>query len=96
MYGSSTFLVSRGLYDQRAALADRSPYRFEPGEPDDAEARKPPRGTLALLAVYLLVVAVVTAALWIGSGDKPVTDQARRTTRCTHATGLWSGCLPTK
>ena len=96
MYGYSTFLVSRGLYDQRSALPERSPYRFEPGEPDDAEARTAVKGgTFAVLAAYLLVVALLAAALWVGGGNQPVTEQARRGTDCVKS-ALWSGCLPTK
>jgi hypothetical protein len=94
MYGYSYVLVSRGLYNQPS-----SPYGFEPGEPDDIEADTgtKERGTLALLAAYLLVVAVVAAALWLsGDGESGVTEQARRGTPCVHAPGLWSGCLPTR
>ena len=93
MYGYSSVLASRGLYNQHR---ERSPYRFEPGEPDDVEARTSTKGgTFTLLAAYLLVVAVVAAALWVGSGNQPVTEQARRGTECVKST-LWSGCLPTK
>ncbi len=103
MYGYSYSLVARGLHDQRrSGLPGLSPYAFEPGEPEDSQrgisgepGGKP--GVVALLAAYAMVVALVIAVSWIGGTDTPGSSvEASRGTDCVHATGVWTGCLPTR